>query len=46
MMALFDSLVHITADGRWFDDVTDASEDRLLREMDEDEPLPLTKTQA
>jgi predicted TIM-barrel fold metal-dependent hydrolase len=30
----FDSLVHITRDGRWFNTGFDASEARLLREMD------------
>ena len=30
----FDSLVHITPDGRWFNTSFDASESRLLREMD------------
>jgi predicted TIM-barrel fold metal-dependent hydrolase len=32
--AYFDSLVHVTPDGRWFDTAFDASEGRLLREMD------------
>ncbi|MEW4562465.1 amidohydrolase family protein [Bremerella sp. JC770] len=32
---LFDSLVHVTPDGRWFDTQFDASESRLLRELDE-----------
>jgi predicted TIM-barrel fold metal-dependent hydrolase len=30
----FDSLVHVTPDGRWFETKFDASEGRLLREMD------------
>jgi predicted TIM-barrel fold metal-dependent hydrolase len=33
--AYFDSLVHVTADGRWFNTSFDASEARLLREMDQ-----------
>ena len=33
-MTYFDSLVHVTADGRWFDTSFDAGEARLLREMD------------
>ena len=33
-MRYFDSLVHITPDGRWFNTGFDASEKRLLREMD------------
>jgi predicted TIM-barrel fold metal-dependent hydrolase len=33
-MRYFDSLVHITPDGRWFNTGFDASEARLLREMD------------
>lgn len=31
---VIDSLVHVTADGRWFHTAHDASESRLLREMD------------
>lgn len=33
-MTYFDSLVHVTPDGRWFDTTVDASERRLLTEMD------------
>src|SRR5439155_4096284 len=32
---VIDSLTHVTPDGRWFQTGHDASEDRLLREMDE-----------
>ena len=32
--AYFDSLVHVTKDGRWFGTAFDASETRLLREME------------
>jgi predicted TIM-barrel fold metal-dependent hydrolase len=32
---LLDSLTHVTPDGRWFNTGLDASEGRLLREMDE-----------
>jgi len=32
---LIDGLTHVTPDGRWFDTGVDASEDRLLREMDD-----------
>ena len=35
MAAYFDSLVHVTPDGRWFNTAFDASEGRLLREMDD-----------
>ena len=31
----FDSLTHVTPDGRWFDTALDASEKELLRQMDE-----------
>ncbi|MEX0676128.1 MAG: amidohydrolase family protein [Pirellulales bacterium] len=31
---IIDSLTHVTPDGRWFNTAYDASEDRLLREMD------------
>ncbi len=34
MAEYFDSLVHVTPDGRWFQTAFDASEGRLLREMD------------
>lgn len=34
MPRYFDSLVHVTPDGRWFNTAFDASEARLLREMD------------
>jgi predicted TIM-barrel fold metal-dependent hydrolase len=33
-MRYFDSLVHVTPDGRWFNTTFDATEGRLLREMD------------
>jgi biotin carboxylase/predicted TIM-barrel fold metal-dependent hydrolase len=32
---LLDSLTHVTPDGRWFNSDRDASEERLLREMDD-----------
>lgn len=32
---IIDSLTHVTPDGRWFSTPCDASEDHLLREMDE-----------
>jgi len=32
---LLDSLTHVTPDGRWFNTAYDASEERLLREMEE-----------
>ena len=32
---IFDSLTHVTPDGRWFHTAFDATEDRLVREMDE-----------
>ena len=32
---IIDSLTHVTPDGRWFDTEHDASEDRLLADMDE-----------
>src|ERR1041384_2030081 len=34
-MKILDSLTHITPDGRWFNTALDASESRLLREMDD-----------
>lgn len=33
-MMIVDSLVHVTPDGRWFHTPHDASEDRLLRQLD------------
>lgn len=36
-MGPIDGIAHVTADGRWFNTAFDASEGRLLREMDEAE---------
>ena len=35
MIMVFDSLTHVTPDGRWFDTKFDASEQELLRQLDE-----------